>query len=354
MSRACVAEELPTLLRAGRRASTAAVAAAAGAATKAPAAALLCGRAAAEAPPAAVPQLRRGAPSPLELPEDELEGPATPSPKLRVKNTFLDWTAPCSPSLDGFFLERPVRTCPARHIGRLSCFSSALADAPLGGLVAPFMSPCHVVTPCRLQTPCCISTPLAEDRWPEWCSPSAANALQHQAFFLYYDGAYEDYFAADARCYASGRFARAPAASVYSLETAYAGRVLGASSEASNARAEGSRRPRPVLSLVAALDGATAELATQEEGDVPSSHVAGGAVVVPLEPAVLPTPPRASPASKCLETVPHYAAPVLDAESALVKLGLASSFLMAVAPPPPPPAAPALGFEALLCDAGDA
>mmetsp|Transcript_97994 Transcript_97994/g.281554 ORF Transcript_97994/g.281554 Transcript_97994/m.281554 type:complete len:104 (+) Transcript_97994:820-1131(+) len=49
--------------------------------------------------------------------------------------------------------------------------------------------------------------------------------------------------------------------------------------------------------------------------------------------------------ARCLETLPQYAAPVLDTEAAVVKLGLLNSLAASAPPPPPPPLGPALGFE---------
>jgi len=50
----------------------------------------------------------------MKLPED---CPAYPS--LRIRNTFIDTTAERSPSLERFYREREVSTCPSAHIGRL-------------------------------------------------------------------------------------------------------------------------------------------------------------------------------------------------------------------------------------------
>lgn len=46
------------------------------------------------------------------LPEAYAEG-------VRVRNTFIETPAELSPSLETFFREREVSTCPARHIGRM-------------------------------------------------------------------------------------------------------------------------------------------------------------------------------------------------------------------------------------------
>eukprot|EP00409_Alexandrium_fundyense_P006958 CAMPEP_0195041882 /NCGR_PEP_ID=MMETSP0347-20130606/1540_1 /TAXON_ID=2932 /ORGANISM="Alexandrium fundyense, Strain CCMP1719" /LENGTH=82 /DNA_ID=CAMNT_0040069015 /DNA_START=33 /DNA_END=278 /DNA_ORIENTATION=+ len=39
---------------------------------------------------------------------------------IRVRNTFIDTSGELSPSLECFYQEREVRTCPSAHIGRLS------------------------------------------------------------------------------------------------------------------------------------------------------------------------------------------------------------------------------------------
>jgi len=59
---------------------------------------------------------RRPAPcATIEIPEETEVCP----PGLRVRNTFLDTQAPLSPSLQPFYRERTVRTCPGAHAGIL-------------------------------------------------------------------------------------------------------------------------------------------------------------------------------------------------------------------------------------------
>jgi len=62
-----------------------------------------------------------------ELPE------AYPAP-IRVHNTFIDATLERSPSLERFYREREVSTCPSAHIGRLKSLfqESAAGDAEDG------------------------------------------------------------------------------------------------------------------------------------------------------------------------------------------------------------------------------
>uniref|UniRef100_A0A7S4R8J5 C3H1-type domain-containing protein n=1 Tax=Alexandrium monilatum TaxID=311494 RepID=A0A7S4R8J5_9DINO len=80
---------------------------------------LLGGGSVAKAPEKDVPQ--------AALPE------AYPMP-LRVRNTFIDTSAERSPSLERFFQEREVATCPSAHIGRLRNLFQEAADGSRAGL----------------------------------------------------------------------------------------------------------------------------------------------------------------------------------------------------------------------------
>eukprot|EP00421_Protoceratium_reticulatum_P052862 CAMPEP_0168493680 /NCGR_PEP_ID=MMETSP0228-20121227/70843_1 /TAXON_ID=133427 /ORGANISM="Protoceratium reticulatum, Strain CCCM 535 (=CCMP 1889)" /LENGTH=117 /DNA_ID=CAMNT_0008510469 /DNA_START=8 /DNA_END=357 /DNA_ORIENTATION=- len=50
--------------------------------------------------------------------------------RLRVRNTFIDTSAERSPSLEAFYREREVSTCPSSHVGRLAGLFDRLALGP--------------------------------------------------------------------------------------------------------------------------------------------------------------------------------------------------------------------------------
>ncbi|CAK0873885.1 unnamed protein product [Prorocentrum cordatum] len=52
----------------------------------------------------------------ISIPEEPAEGDATP---FRVRNTFIDPVVKRTPSLEDFFCERAVQTCPGSQVGRL-------------------------------------------------------------------------------------------------------------------------------------------------------------------------------------------------------------------------------------------
>lgn len=74
-------------------------------------------------------------------------------PGLRVKNTFIEGAALLSPSLETFYRERAVQTCPSKHAGRCIGLLEELAGEVPGT---------PMVTPLNVQTPCNIETPLAD------------------------------------------------------------------------------------------------------------------------------------------------------------------------------------------------
>mmetsp|Transcript_8457 Transcript_8457/g.21742 ORF Transcript_8457/g.21742 Transcript_8457/m.21742 type:complete len:571 (-) Transcript_8457:404-2116(-) len=60
----------------------------------------------------------KDAPTKDDSPKEPMEVPDT-TPSYRVRNTFIDSEMSRSPSLEPFYQERDVHTCPSRHIGRL-------------------------------------------------------------------------------------------------------------------------------------------------------------------------------------------------------------------------------------------
>jgi len=131
---------------------------------------LLCSRACTEPLHLEVRKARR--PAALEIPDD------TPEAAIHVKNTFID-IALLSPSLEDFYRERVVRTCPSTHVGRL-------VQDILSGDIAATTSPCAAPSPCGIQTPY-MQTPLGENmlHFP-WQSlgttPSGREGRQSEVF----------------------------------------------------------------------------------------------------------------------------------------------------------------------------
>eukprot|EP00445_Apocalathium_hangoei_P041172 CAMPEP_0203971444 /NCGR_PEP_ID=MMETSP0359-20131031/98479_1 /ASSEMBLY_ACC=CAM_ASM_000338 /TAXON_ID=268821 /ORGANISM="Scrippsiella Hangoei, Strain SHTV-5" /LENGTH=438 /DNA_ID=CAMNT_0050909419 /DNA_START=75 /DNA_END=1391 /DNA_ORIENTATION=- len=143
---------------------------------------------------------RRRAPAPLELAEAEVapsrvgaaSGGQPEGFGFCVKNTFIEGTAPRSPSFDIFYRERAVHTCPSQHVGRLSDFTKAaqetsgahITSAPLPG-TPPRPLPCVVGTPCAMQTPMMedyrqrIEELAQSARGPASCHSSGAINLEY-------------------------------------------------------------------------------------------------------------------------------------------------------------------------------
>mmetsp|Transcript_129333 Transcript_129333/g.322411 ORF Transcript_129333/g.322411 Transcript_129333/m.322411 type:complete len:350 (+) Transcript_129333:73-1122(+) len=102
---------------------------------------------------------RRPMPAALEFPEETVIGSVIGSPPgldsppgLRVKNTFIEGASLLSPSLEHFYQERAVHTCPSKHVGRfLGLLEELAADVPHAA-----------ATPLSVQTPCSIQTPLGD------------------------------------------------------------------------------------------------------------------------------------------------------------------------------------------------
>eukprot|EP00449_Zooxanthella_nutricula_P027405 CAMPEP_0198524474 /NCGR_PEP_ID=MMETSP1462-20131121/22767_1 /TAXON_ID=1333877 /ORGANISM="Brandtodinium nutriculum, Strain RCC3387" /LENGTH=199 /DNA_ID=CAMNT_0044254203 /DNA_START=40 /DNA_END=636 /DNA_ORIENTATION=- len=119
----------------------------------------------AKVPPVEVPdkpqkqQRRRKMPKELDILEEAAPAPAVPpmAHGFRVRNTFIDGALQRSPSLEAFYREREVSTCPSKHIGRLSgnLLEAAGVAADAGNLQPP-----HLVSPCAIQTPCNLQDPL--------------------------------------------------------------------------------------------------------------------------------------------------------------------------------------------------
>jgi len=310
----------------------------------------------------------RSAPAALELSEDVPTPSAAPSPAVHVKRTFIDRPAPRSPSLEAFYRERVVQTCPSKAVGRLL----GLGLEHLAGAAAGRTFDTPLASPRNIQTPRNISTPSGDDFLDcchSMCMPAhqamlfPAAVVQTQPAVGYLDGgdgsdyAYygEPYGANWGPMYYSAPPLPLQVPSVYSLEAACVGRPPACwpfSSAASSSSAAPLRppsghlgRPRPVLNLDAMLAGAACH--------EPSPPVQRGAVIVAvLEPAesilasgLLRTFSASPMPARCLETLPQYAAPELDTEAAVVKLGLLNSLAASAPPPPPPPLGPALGFE---------
>lgn len=115
-------------------------------------------------------KLRRKAPAALVIPE---ESATASGHDVRVKNTFLEGAVPRSPSLERFYRERAVRTCPSKHVGRLTTAllqeaaglsngrqPTATVPSPLAAVAedglafgSPLASPYAIQTPCSLHTP---------------------------------------------------------------------------------------------------------------------------------------------------------------------------------------------------------
>jgi len=62
---------------------------------------------------------------------ESTEGLAVDYPvALRIRNTFIDTSSQRSPSLEAFYREREVSTCPSSHIGRLTGLFDRMALGP--------------------------------------------------------------------------------------------------------------------------------------------------------------------------------------------------------------------------------
>lgn len=105
---------------------------------------------------------RRPAPAELTLLE-EVEAASG----LLIKNTFLEGAAMRSPTLDPFYRERVVATCPARHVGKLvDCLREVMKDSPAGTpdarLATSFVEESSSQPDDALPTCAYITTPDAE------------------------------------------------------------------------------------------------------------------------------------------------------------------------------------------------
>jgi len=158
--------------------------------------------------------------SAIKLPE-ELE--------LEVRNTFINTAVRRSPSLDGFFRERGVATCPSARVGILEalfgegrCASPAVPDSSCRA--APDVlpeTPCDVQTPSffhGVRTPCAVDVPL-EQGWHRMSSYALPDAWS-QDDLLAYQGAP----CAEARQYYTGML---PQVQVDSLAVSAVGHLAG-------------------------------------------------------------------------------------------------------------------------------
>lgn len=117
-------------------------------------------------------KLRRPAPAALEIPEESTEGSTAvlDSPRgLRIKNTFIEGAAPLSPSLESFYRERVVHTCPSKHAGRCLSLLQELEDETPSTPVS---------TPLNIQTPCSVETRTSD------------SLMQAQASYDWYESTY--------------------------------------------------------------------------------------------------------------------------------------------------------------------
>jgi len=96
----------------------------------------------------------------LEVPEEPRLGAAPgldAPPGLQIKNTFIEGAFLLSPSLETFYRERAVHTCPSQHVGRcLSLLEELEQEMP--------RTPAR--TPLNIQTPGSIRTPLGHSLLP--------------------------------------------------------------------------------------------------------------------------------------------------------------------------------------------
>lgn len=128
-------------------------------------------------------------PAALDIPEDD---PEAAFHRIHVKNTFIDSVALLSPSLENFYSERVVRTCPSQRVG---CLADRLQDALVaGGEFEPSspcekQKPCEIETPCGMLTPCLIQTPVAE-RFGQYSWRNLDAAQQGDIFRCEFDHQY--------------------------------------------------------------------------------------------------------------------------------------------------------------------
>jgi len=112
------------------------------------------------------PPKRRRIPTALLLPDqEELRA-------VRVKNTFIDNALPLSPSLEAFYQEREVRTCPSRQIGMLANLFKDVSRTFTQALGTPLNSPqledvqgvgeTRAPSMTSFESPCNISTPNSD------------------------------------------------------------------------------------------------------------------------------------------------------------------------------------------------
>mmetsp|Transcript_127271 Transcript_127271/g.407357 ORF Transcript_127271/g.407357 Transcript_127271/m.407357 type:complete len:286 (-) Transcript_127271:389-1246(-) len=97
--------------------------------------------------------------NPLELSEDSMRAVKS---DFGIKNTFIDTSLPCSPSLAPFYQERQVRSCPSERIG---CLKLSFED------IASVSTETPEITPRSTQAAPTICTPTGEDMpyhllWP--------------------------------------------------------------------------------------------------------------------------------------------------------------------------------------------
>lgn len=111
--------------------------------------------------------LKRQRPTPvaLDIVEEDVRQPPTSKASQEelapevfcVKNTFIEGAVQRSPSLDGFYRERAVHTCPSKDAGRLLGLMERVGgDLPA---VPPTPMECQSIRPPTAQTPCHIETP---------------------------------------------------------------------------------------------------------------------------------------------------------------------------------------------------
>eukprot|EP00445_Apocalathium_hangoei_P042403 CAMPEP_0203966532 /NCGR_PEP_ID=MMETSP0359-20131031/95735_1 /ASSEMBLY_ACC=CAM_ASM_000338 /TAXON_ID=268821 /ORGANISM="Scrippsiella Hangoei, Strain SHTV-5" /LENGTH=307 /DNA_ID=CAMNT_0050903947 /DNA_START=74 /DNA_END=997 /DNA_ORIENTATION=+ len=96
---------------------------------------------------------------PLELSEDSMRADNT---DFGVKNTFIDSSMPCSPSLVPFYKERQVRSCPSEQVG---CLKTCFEDVGSVSTETP------AVTPKSTRAALILATTTGEDMehhclWP--------------------------------------------------------------------------------------------------------------------------------------------------------------------------------------------
>jgi len=95
----------------------------------------------------AVPPKVRRVPTALDLVHEK---DVLDAPDVRVRNTFIDESVPLSPSLQAFYQERKVRTCPSKQIGLLSYMRRDPFKSYEGNssTESPQVSYCNISTPC--------------------------------------------------------------------------------------------------------------------------------------------------------------------------------------------------------------